>query len=52
MFRRAIQWASAYRRQITFVYAAALVVLISFALGYIAGKDFTHAPIVIETCAQ
>jgi len=53
MWERAAQWIGKNKKQIILAYSVLLVILFSFAVGYVAGRDFTHAPIVITTtCAQ
>jgi len=44
-------WAAFYKKDILFLLIIFLVASTSFALGYLANREFTHAPILIEKCA-
>jgi hypothetical protein len=44
-------WFVFYKKQLLFVVVVFLVGSTSFALGYLANREFNHAPIVIEKCA-
>jgi hypothetical protein len=44
-------WYEFYKKQILFVLVVFLVASTSFALGYLANREFNHAPIVIEKCS-
>lgn len=44
-------WIVFYKKEILFVLVVFLVGSTSFALGYLANREFNHAPIVIEKCA-
>lgn len=40
-----------YQKEFIFCSIIFLTATISFALGYLANREFTHAPIIIEKCA-
>ena len=44
-------WAVFYKKEILFVVIIFLVGSTSFAMGYLANREFNHAPIVIEKCS-
>lgn len=41
-------WGTRYKREIIFVLIIFLVASLSFGLGYLANRELTHAPIIIE----
>ena len=41
-----------YRKEIIFAMIIFLVASLSFGLGYLANREFNHAPIVIEACSK
>ena len=41
-------WKARYAREIAFLTIIFLVALLSFGLGYLANRELSHAPIVIE----
>jgi hypothetical protein len=41
-----------YRKEIIFALIIFLVASLSFGLGYLANREFTHAPIIIEKCSD
>jgi hypothetical protein len=45
-------WLIFYKKEVLFVLAIFLVGSTSFALGYLANREFNHAPIVIEKCSD
>jgi hypothetical protein len=45
-------WVIFYEREILFILIVFLAVSTSFALGYLANREFNHAPIMIEKCAS
>jgi len=45
-------WFIFYKREVFFVLIIFLVGSTSFALGYLANREFNHAPIVIEKCSS
>jgi hypothetical protein len=45
-------WAVFYKKQILFVLMVFLAASTSFALGYLANREFNHAPIIIEKCSD
>lgn len=47
-FERFKEWTRIYRKEIVFVVIIFLVAALSFGLGYLANREFSHAPIVIE----
>ena len=44
-------WIVFYKKEILFVAMIFLVSSTSFALGYLANREFNHAPIIIEKCS-
>jgi len=44
-------WCVFYEKQVLFAVIIFLVGSTSFALGYLANREFTHAPIIIEKCS-
>jgi len=46
--QRVNNWIIKYRKEIIFAVIIFLVAALSFGLGYIANREFTHAPIIIE----
>jgi len=49
MFSEKIQQ---YRKEIIFALIVFLVASLSFGLGYLANREFNHAPIIIEKCSE
>ncbi len=45
-------WFEFYKKQLLFALIIFLVASTSFAFGYLANREFTHAPIIIEKCSQ
>ena len=43
-------WHRAHQKEIIFGAILFLVSSLSFGLGYVANRQFNHAPIIIETC--
>jgi hypothetical protein len=41
-------WVVFYKKEILFVIIIFLTASTSFALGYLANREFSHAPIIIE----
>ena len=41
-----------YRKELIFTLIIFLVATISFGLGYLANREFNHAPIVIEKVSE
>jgi len=44
-------WYIFYKKEIVFCAIIFLVASLSFGLGYLANREFNHAPIVIEKCS-
>jgi len=42
------EWINKYRKELVFALIIFLVATLSFGLGYLANREFNHAPIVIE----
>ena len=40
-----------YKKEIIFVLAMFLAASTSFAFGYLANREFSHEPIIIEKCS-
>lgn len=45
-------WTSLHRKEIIFIIIILLVASLSFSLGYLANREFNHAPIIIEKCSE
>ncbi len=45
-------WLIFYKKEIIFVLIIFFAVSTSFAFGYLANREFSHAPIVIEKCSD
>ncbi|HUX35836.1 MAG TPA: hypothetical protein VMV71_02270 [Candidatus Paceibacterota bacterium] len=45
-------WALFYEKEIIFGIIIFLVASLSFGLGYLANREFNHAPIIIEKNSQ
>ncbi|MGB7957273.1 MAG: hypothetical protein WCF77_00300 [Minisyncoccia bacterium] len=43
-------WAIFYKKQLLFALIIFLIASTSFAFGYLANREWSHAPIVIEKC--
>jgi len=48
IFDRFRDWALFHRREIIFAFIIFVVATLSFGLGYLANREFNHAPIIIE----
>jgi hypothetical protein len=44
-------WFLFYKKEVLFALIIFLVGSTSFALGYLANREFNHAPIIIEKCS-
>jgi hypothetical protein len=44
-------WFIFYEKEIIFAIVIFLAASTSFALGYLANREFNHAPIIIEKCS-
>jgi len=42
------EWAIFHKKEIIFAAIIFFVAALSFGLGYLANREFTHAPIIIE----
>ncbi len=47
-FEKFREWARLYRKEIVFAVIIFFVAALSFGLGYLANREFSHAPIIIE----
>ncbi len=45
-------WIYNHKKEIIFVLIVFFVAALSFGLGYLANREFNHAPIVIEKTGQ
>lgn len=45
-------WLEFYKKEVFFSAIIFAVASVSFAAGYLANREFTHAPIVIEACSS
>lgn len=46
------QFLTLHRKEILFTLIIFLVASFSFGLGYLANREFNHAPIIIEKCSD
>jgi len=46
------QYIATYKREVAFGAILFFVASLSFGLGYTANRQFNHAPIIIEKCAN
>lgn len=44
-------WYVFYKKEVVFCMIIFLVASLSFGLGYLANREFNHAPIIIEKCS-
>jgi hypothetical protein len=47
-FEQLKEWAVFHKKEIIFAAVIFLVACLSFGLGYLANREFNHAPIIIE----
>lgn len=52
ILRAVVQWGQCHRKEIIWGAVLFLVATVSFALGYLANREFSHAPILIEKCSK
>ncbi len=52
MLNQLKEWLSEHRRDITIFFLIFLISSLSFGLGYLVNREFNHAPIIIEKCAD
>jgi hypothetical protein len=45
-------WIVFYKKEILFMLLIFLVGSTSFALGYLANREYNHVPIIIEKCSN
>ena len=45
-------WSIFYKKELIFALIIFLVASLSFGLGYLANREFNHAPIIIEKAAK
>ncbi len=45
-------WLSAHKKETALAAIVFLVSTLSFGAGYLANREFNHAPIIIEACAH
>ncbi len=45
-------WLIFYQKEVIFGVIIFLVASLSFGLGYLANREFNHAPIIIEKCSR
>lgn len=51
MKERIREWGASHKKEIIFALIIFLVASLSFGLGYLANREFNHAPIIIEKCS-
>ena len=49
---RAKDWVLFHKKEVVFAVIIFLVASLSFALGYIANREFNRTPIIIEKCSN
>jgi len=52
IFESIKEWIGEYRREIILFLLVFLISSLSFGLGYLVNRKFTHAPIIIEKCSE
>jgi len=52
LFENARGWYYLHKKETIFFLIIFLVSTLSFGLGYLANREFTHAPIIIEKCSD
>jgi hypothetical protein len=45
-------WLTFYKKEVFFVAIIFITASVSFAAGYLANREITHAPIMIELCSH
>ena len=45
-------WSNFYKKEVVFVLVVFLTASLSFGLGYLANREFSHASIFIEKCSS
>ena len=45
-------WLIFYQKEVIFGVILFLTASLSFGLGYLANREFNHAPIIIEKCSR
>lgn len=45
------EWIEDYKKDIVLFLLIFLITSLSFGLGYLVNREFTHAPIIIEKCS-
>ncbi len=55
-FSEKIEWVKNYyvfyKKELVFCAIIFLTASLSFGIGYLANREFNHAPIIIEKCSQ
>ena len=46
------EWVGEHKKDIIIFLLIFLICSLSFGLGYLVNREFNHAPIVIEKCAE
>lgn len=52
LLKKGQNWVVFYEKEVIFGVIIFLVASISFGLGYLANREFNHAPIIIEKNSQ
>lgn len=52
MFNGIKTWFAEHKKEVVFAAIIFLVSSLSFGLGYLANREFNHAPIIIEKCSR
>ena len=52
LLKRGRNWIVFYEKEVIFGTIIFLVASLSFGLGYLANREFNHAPIIIEKSSQ
>lgn len=52
LLNRIRDWLIFYKKELIFALIIFLAASLSFGLGYLANREFNHAPIIIEKCSS
>ena len=52
MIEKVRAWIHWYKKELLFGALIFVVATLSFAFGYLANREFTHAPIIVEKCSE
>lgn len=52
MFDKTLDWVIENKKIIFWIISLTLVSILSFGLGYLVNREFSHVPIIIEKCSS